>query len=206
MGWKTLKERYRISHIVSADQDNIYIGHINDFRLASIQKATGSFARNEDQSLIAEFYPALTEATDDDRKAAIETPDRHLRNIAVFSIENGRIKTHRCDHAGFPNPTHDGLIQHPGTFTSDHDEAVAWAKWELGYHINRVKESIDNLESANRGAQPSHDDRTQRDSLDRLSQQQQDYKAALVCLNRTYPQIEPKDADDEIEAPRLSFS
>lgn len=203
MGWKTLKERFGVHYIVSADSGFAYVGHAKQPTMATIDRQTGDVVKQEPQHFLENELPTLAYATSEERKAALDEPDRFSRDLPVFTVRRGEINTFHCEHHGFPNVTHSGSIMYPGVYTANHEEAVAWAKWELGYLKNRYTDELnDHLASIANGN--TMDNEVSQDRTLELRQKAEEAGTNLNVLNQQYRHIEPHDADDDLQEANLS--
>lgn len=130
MGWKNVKTHYRIGHIVQVRSGNILIGSPYVSELLTIspegEVSWGSLGPSENDDL-ERYY---VEMTTDPAKLLelIEAPDSFDRSLRVFTFDGAEIIEKECEEYGWPNVTHDGLIQYENEFHPDRAVVVGWAK------------------------------------------------------------------------------
>lgn len=173
MGWKNVKEHYRIGHIVAVVDGCICIGsdYVSDLiHITSDGKVEwGRLGPSRDDDL-ARYYKEMT-ADPAKLRELIASPDTFARSISVFTWEEGNIVEHACENPGWPNPTHGGRIQYAGSFSTDKEEVVQWAKNDAGLGIRYAKERIHEL------------NKEMEEARARLAQAE----ANLAKLNADYP-------------------
>lgn len=133
MGWKSVKDHYRIDHNVAVyPEKGICIGSPYIHDIIVIDAATGQITRRwgePHRGLIARY---LMEMDADPAKLAelVAQPDTFERSIPVYTYEGAEIVECFCEELGWPNVTHDGRMMHENTFTADRDQVVKWAARE----------------------------------------------------------------------------
>lgn len=128
MGWKAIRDHYRIGHIVQVVPDkgicigSAYVHDIIVIRDGEIVRRWGSGE--------GEIGRYLEEMDADPAKLAelAACEDQFEHSITVYTYEGGAIVEKQCEELGWPNVTHDGLIQFENTFSADRAEVLAWAK------------------------------------------------------------------------------
>lgn len=139
MGWKAIRDHYRIEHIVQVTSAGICIGspYIHDIIVISIDR--GEIIRRWGTPHRGSLGRYLEEMDADPGKlaelAAVE--DHFERSITVYTYEGASILEKQCEELGWPNVTHDGLIQFENTFSADRAEVVEWA-------ISNAKAGVEN--------------------------------------------------------------
>lgn len=125
MGWKNVKEHYRIEHIVHIKDEwhefercktgnkLLCIGSPLCHDLITVNLTTRKFedklsARSRGGEL--QRYWDEMQADVDKLFSLIEVPDTFERSIPVFTFEDGDILEKRCEELDWPNVTHDGDI------------------------------------------------------------------------------------------------
>ena len=140
MGWKAVKEHYKIKHIVQVTEDGICIGspYIHDIIRISfdghVTKRDRSSANDDLKRYQAEF-----DADPETLKRLVQSPDTFKASIPVFTYRGGQILEKFCEELGWPHVTHDGLEMYENYFSTDKAKVVAWAKRnsDSGIHIQR---------------------------------------------------------------------
>lgn len=146
MGWKSIKEHYRIAHIVHVREGKLHIGspYVTDLIVvtpegtatSAWQNLSGELARyvrdiNADRGLFACLF------TQQDTFAA---------SIPVFTFEDGLIVEHACEDPGWPNITHDGILMFDNTFFTDRRKAVDMARKDAAAGVLACEERVSDLE------------------------------------------------------------
>ncbi|UXC93147.1 hypothetical protein EGM87_22900 [Sphingobium sp. RSMS] len=164
MGWKAVRDHYRIEHIVQVTSAGICIGspYVHDIIVISIDR--GEIIRRWGEPHRGELARYLEEMDADPFKLAelVAQPDTFERSIPVFTYEGGEIIEKQCEELGYPNVTHDGCIQYENTFSPDAGLVRVWA-------IDNAKAGIKWMTEAVHEAQ-----RELAQKIDRLNQRQAD--------------------------------
>lgn len=128
MGWKTLKERFKIESLVSVSHGEIHVGNYSMQRMFAIDIQTGELrvVRAFHWFLDAR-YPALKAANPAVVLEAINAVDEFSASIPVFTYHEGEIIEKQCEQLGWPNVTHDGCLMYDNTFSTDRNQVVVWA-------------------------------------------------------------------------------
>ncbi len=147
MGWKNVKEHYRIKHLIRVSDGSICIGspYIHDIIKISLD---GKLTKRDRASVNADLdrYQREFEADPETLKRLIEAPDTFQRSIPVFTYQGGQILEKFCEELGWPNVTHDGLEMYENTFSEDKNQVVAWAKRNADIGIRSQIRNIQELE------------------------------------------------------------
>jgi hypothetical protein len=133
MGWKRIKDHYRIEHMVHVDDGVICIGSGYIPKLVMIWP---------DGRIVTEFNvenrPPLREivaamkADPDTLRRLIAEPDVFERSVSVYTYDDkGNIIEALCEVPGWPNVTHDGRIQYENRFSADPAAVVEMAFREI---------------------------------------------------------------------------
>lgn len=147
MGWKALKDAYDIKHIVCVTEKGICIGSGYAHDLAVINPSTGELADNQTFSgFTKRFYPELANATPEELLSLIQQVDTFSAAIPVYTYCDGEIIEKRCEVAGWPNTTHDGLLMYENTFSTDKKVVIAWAKRNARSLVRHTAEYIVRLQ------------------------------------------------------------
>lgn len=148
MGWKNIKEHYRIGHSVQVSDGKIIIGSDYVSEILSISPegfiswAYDSLGRsNED---LARYH---AEMTSDPGKLLelLSTPDTFSQSLTVYTYRGGEILEKQCEEYGWPNITHDGMMMHENTFSPEIARVVGWAKHNANLAIENANERIREL-------------------------------------------------------------
>ena len=171
MGWKNLKEHFRIEHMVQVTEAGICIGspYIHDIIVVGMD---GKILKRHDSNAGSlGRYQTEIDADPDLARRLIETEDTFMASITVYTYAGAEIIEKQCEEPGWPNVTHDGLMMHENTFSTDRDQVVIWAKRNAQAGIDWRMDSI--AETAAR--------------LTNLHQQLSRYRDDLAMLEATYP-------------------
>jgi hypothetical protein len=147
MGWKNVKEHYRIKHIVQVTENGICIGspYIHDIIVIDFN---GSILKIDTSTTNKDLIRYQNEMDDDPitLKRLIETPDAFSKSITVYTYEGGEIIEKQCETPGWPNVTHDGCLMYENLFSTDKMAVVRWAKENAKAAVKLTINSILRLE------------------------------------------------------------
>lgn len=145
MGWKNVKEHYRIGHIVQVAKAGLCIGspYIHDIIVVSpegklIKKERST--RNED--LLR--YQSEIEASPDEFARLFQEPDKFERSLSVWTFKGAEIIEKHCEEYGWPNICHDGQII-DSDFCRTKEDAIRAA---LGHNKAHIRWTVDTLKQA----------------------------------------------------------
>lgn len=131
MGWKAVRDHYRIEHIVQVTPEGICVGspYIHDIIVISADRGeiTKRYDPRWSRSEQLERYQAEMDADPFKLAALVAAEDTFERSIPVFTYDGGSILEKRCEALGWPNVTHDGLIQYEKMFSPDAGLVRVWA-------------------------------------------------------------------------------
>lgn len=164
MGWKAVRDHYRIEHYVQVTDEGICIGspYIHDIIVISADRGEITRRWGAPHSGLLGRY--LDEMDADPFKLAdlVAQADVFERSIPVFTYEGGDIVEKQCEGLGYPNVTHDGCMQYENTFSPDAGLVRVWA-------IDSAKAGIEWMTEAVENAQ-----RDLRERVERLNQRKAD--------------------------------
>jgi len=129
MGWKNVKEAYKIGHIVHVRDNCIMIGsaYVTDLIVINqegeIVKGDRGFKTEDLDRYITEMHAAPATL-----KRLVKAKDSFDKAIPVYTYKDAEIITEHCEELGFPNVTHEGNIQYNNTYSSDRAEVIEWMK------------------------------------------------------------------------------
>lgn len=148
MGWKAFKDHFKIKHHVVIEGDKLCIGSDYVHNLAEIGLATGKVIPRQGafSDFLKEKYPELAAAGPKDILALLEQPDVFEASIQVFTYDGAEILEKRCEALGWPNTTHDGLMQYDNTFSADKAKVIAWAKRSAESWVDMAGSRVEDLE------------------------------------------------------------
>lgn len=173
MGWKTLKEHYRIEHIVCVTKKGICIGspYVHNLIVVSLE---GLIINPNDGRSNADLLRYMSEmmADMDKLREVVQSVDTFSAAIPVYTYDGGNIIEEKCESLGWPNVTHNGNIMYNNTYSKDKSQVVKWAK----------RNSSSMVESYQLRAQ---DIKLQLIEVEAIVQKS---KADLEKLNKDYPE------------------
>jgi hypothetical protein len=147
MGWKNVKEHYRIGHTVQVTDKGICIGsdYIHDIIVVTPE---GKVVKRYDGGGNEDLARYQREINSDPRvlQRLAETPDVFSASITVYTYGDGQVIEKQCETPGWPNVTHDGLMMYDNTFSTDKESVVDWAKEEAAAHLRYAEENVRNSE------------------------------------------------------------
>lgn len=150
MGWKAVRDHYRIEHIVQVTSAGICIGspYVHDIIVISTDR--GEIIRRWDNArgdLIGRY---LDEMDADPFKLAelVAQPDVFERSIPVFTYDGGEIIEKQCEELGYPHVTHDGCIQYENTFSTDPGLVRTWAIDNAKAGVEWMTETVEEAEKS----------------------------------------------------------
>ncbi len=130
MGWKLLKERFAINHIVQIREGRVLVGSPYVGNLAEINPDTGTLCRNTAfPRFLEENYPALACADPAELIAILAAPDCFSASLPVWTYDGAKIIEQQCEERGYPNVTHDGTLQYDNFDTPEKALAKANIEW-----------------------------------------------------------------------------
>lgn len=147
MGWKNVKEHYRIEHIVCVTEEGICIGSAYVHNLITIDPNL-SIKRLEHLGRGQPFdgWVEAMMAEPDTLRRLIETPDTFVRDLTVYTYRMGDIIEKQCEETGWPNITHDGCLMYENLFSTDRDEVARWAENNAACGAKSIRTTISNVD------------------------------------------------------------
>ncbi len=143
MGWKLLKDRFAINHIVQVRDGRVLIGSPYVGNLAEINPKTGTLYRNPTfPRFLDETYPALASAEPAEIIAILAAQDSFSASLPVWTYDGAKIIEQQCEERGYPNVTHDGTLQYNNAHFDTQDKALARAKQVAKADIEWLTKSV----------------------------------------------------------------
>lgn len=147
MGWKNVKDHYRIGHHVTVTEQGICIGsaYIHDIiviRPDGVLKKRYDDRSNED--LIR--YQSEIDSDPDMLQQLIQAHDTFTSSVVVYTYDGGDIIEKQCEVLGWPNVTHDGDMMYENAYSDDKELVLQWAKQNSASGIASVRERIKETE------------------------------------------------------------
>lgn len=148
MGWKNVKEHYRIEHTVHVRDGCVLIGspYISDLMTITPdgKLTTNRIGLNRD---LERIYNEMTDDPDTLR-SLISTEDSFENSITVYTFIDYQIVEKQCEETGWPNVTHDGLLMYNNRFSTDLGKVVAWARRDASSGVEAFTRIIKELEES----------------------------------------------------------
>jgi hypothetical protein len=143
MGWKTLKEHYRIKHYVCVTTQGICIGsgYVHDLIVVSME-GTLKKVRQDSVNEDINRYQAEMVADPAKLKEVVLAKDTFARALTVYTYDGGKIIENKCEELGWPNVTHDGCMMYANTFSEDKLKVVRLAKRDAAAGIELLTDTI----------------------------------------------------------------
>lgn len=148
MGWKNVKEHYRVQHTVQVTDAGICIGspYIHNIIVigadGKVKKPYGDGRSNEDLRRIQDEIdadPAML-------LKMVLTVDTFDKSITVYTYGGGEIIECKCEELEWPNVTHGGSMMYENTFSADKSQVVKWAKNNAELGVKQEKRNIEDAE------------------------------------------------------------
>lgn len=150
MGWKNLKDHFKISHIVQVTRKGICIGspYIHDIMIIGLDgEIKKGYLKGDSGNVDLDRYQKELSECPAKVKELIEAPDVFEKSIKVYTYEGANIIEKFCDEVGWPNATHDGEMMYANTFSEDKAQVIEWAKKEALAGIKLFKSRIEEHEA-----------------------------------------------------------
>ena len=163
MGWKNVKDYYRIRHLVQITEEGLCIesGVINDLIVIGLD---GTIKKRRDPCFNSDLQRYMEEFDADPAKLRelMQSPDSFEKSVTVYTFRGGDIIEKLCEVPGHPNCTHDGEMMYDNMFSVDRDETLARAKVEAKAEFNHWLRQIvfyrNKLTNAEKQAEQCHAD------------------------------------------------
>lgn len=146
MGWKNLKEYFKIDWIVQVCDGMILIGSEYVSDLIKIDReftiSTSGWTRNQK---IANLFNRLINDREKVRSLILE-PDKFGPLTTVYTYTNSAIVEKQCETVGYPNVCTDGELQCENIHSTDRSQVVEWAIKAAQFRIKLKRERVDRLQ------------------------------------------------------------
>lgn len=146
MGWKNVKEHYRIGHTVCVTNEGICIGspYIHNIIVISIdgKMIIKPYAKGDVNEDLARYQAEM----DHDMGKLwelVNNPDTFEKSLPVYTYQGGKIIEKQCEEYGWPNVTHDGELQYENTHSSDKGKVVKWAKESCRLYLPLCRDRVE---------------------------------------------------------------
>jgi hypothetical protein len=182
MGWKNVKDHYRIGHMVQVREGRIAIGsgYISDLIRVSFEgKVTWGNLGPSGNDNLARYYAEMN-ADLGKLKELIDAPDTFERSLTVFTYDGGEILEKFCEEYEWPNITHDGMIMYENSFSPDKEKVVKWAMKSAKYGIQSMKRRVNEIEA----------------DMVKAKGHLSEYAESLALLETDFPEVESPEIED----------
>lgn len=148
MGWKSIKDHYRIGHIVQVTEKGICIGSPYVHNIIVILPEGPRWGSGLGPSLNDDLSRYFKEMASDlgQLRALIGQPDMFDRSLPVFTYEGGRIIEKECEEYGWPNCTHDGLCMYENLFFERQADAINACKRNAEAAVENARRRVEELQ------------------------------------------------------------
>jgi hypothetical protein len=134
MGYKAVKERYDIKHLVSVENSKryggrcIYIGSPYQRDIIVIRISDAKIVNRYDggganENLLRYDEALAADAASGALRSIVWKQDVFERSLPVYSVENWSVAKGYCEEYGWPNTTHDGEVMFDNTHFRTRAEA-----------------------------------------------------------------------------------
>lgn len=159
MGWKNIRDHYRIQHTVQVTEAGICIGtgYVHDLIVIKrwekkVNQSSIGIRGNESlQRYWAEMHADLDKLWE-----LVEKDDQFEKAIPVYTWKEGDIIEERCEELGWPNVTHDGKIMYENKFSADRNEVIRWAIQSFETIVRHGYQRISEIEDTLRKIRQRH--------------------------------------------------
>lgn len=146
MGWKAIKEHFKIEHIVHVSDGFIYVGSGHIPKAVQIDQKTGKVSEGEySSSIVKREFGAIFDASPDLIKELAQAEDKFATSVPVYTYQDGQIIEHQCEVPEWPNVTHDGQIMYENSFRPTKSEIIELAIRDAEAGISLGEDSISRL-------------------------------------------------------------
>lgn len=151
MGLKSLKEHFRIGHIIARYADKgVCIGsnHIYDLiRVAETGEVKWKNASIASSNADLCRYMQEMSASSETVARLLAEPDTFSAALPVYTFKDGQVIEEFCENPGWPNLTHAGELMYNNTHFATRALAATNAKNNLSCDIRSVSEQIQESEA-----------------------------------------------------------
>lgn len=151
MGWKSIKDHYKIEHIVTCSNGVINIGSSYILDIISIS-ADGKILKPmyaKELSPNADIRRIYREMAGDPVTLArlAQQQDVFSAKIPVYTYSGGEVLEKYCEAVGWPNVTHDGLLMYENMFFPTWSDALKLAIENANAFIALTEHELAEIES-----------------------------------------------------------
>lgn len=144
MGFKTVKEHYRIGHSVHVTADGICIGspYISDLIIIGLDGVLKKRHEHEGSNDDLDRYMAEFDADPEKLKQCVAAKDVFTKSLATHTWDGSEIIEAKCEEHGWPNVTHEGRMMYDNAFFKSKAKAIAAAKADAACGVKWRKEAV----------------------------------------------------------------
>ncbi len=148
MGWKAIRDHYRIKHIVHMDGDDLLIGGAYVSEIIRVTPDGAVHEKGTMRPLDGDLARYVREIRDDAARyrELLASKDVFAASVPVYGWSGARIVEDFCEEYGWPNVTHSGALMWHGRFFVERDDAVRRAVAGAIGRISSLGESVAELE------------------------------------------------------------
>lgn len=148
MGFKALKEHYRIGHTVCVTDEGICIGspYIHNLIVVGLD---GAIIKADDGRVNEDLKRYMAEMKADPAKLreVVQAKDTFEASIPVYTYDGSKIIEKLCEKPGWPNVTHDGDMMYENTYSTDKRKVVKWAKENAKCGVEWKQQRIEEIKA-----------------------------------------------------------
>jgi hypothetical protein len=145
MGWKAVKDHYRIGHTVQIREGDLLIGSAYVSDLITV-KPDGTVIPNRVFSNEGGDLGRYRDEMRADKAKLLDlmkSEDVFERGIPVYSWHDAEIVEDLCEEFGYPNITHTGALMYENTHFLDRDDAIRKALRSTRYGIESWRSNLE---------------------------------------------------------------
>ena len=148
MGWKAVKDHYRIGHIVHMSGDDLLIGGAYVSEIIRVSPEGVVEEKPTMRPLDGELARYVHEIRGDASRfrGLLALKDEFTASTPVYGWSGSTIVEDFCEEYGWPNVTHSGALMWDGHFFLDRDDAVRRAVAGARGRMSSLAERVDELE------------------------------------------------------------
>lgn len=144
MGWKNVRDHYRIEHIVKLIDGTMHIGSPLVGSLVTVTP-DGEATVNKAFTGSAEIHRYCDDINADPNMfmRLMASDDVFAASIPVYTWDGGRIVEQLCEEFGWPNVTHDGDLMYQNTHFLEREEALQYARRDAHAKVATLQETVE---------------------------------------------------------------
>lgn len=144
MGWKAVKDHYKINHHVVIENGNLLIG--SSFISDIISVSLSQFMVTTTFKIPKELRSFIDNYDTNEFKAVFGEKDHFSKSIPVWAFDGKEIVEMECEELGWPNVTHCGSMMYENTHFKSKEEAIEHAISDTEAGIRMSRRQITRLE------------------------------------------------------------